>query len=106
MMKSVILPITTLNNINGQTGGNVSDLFKDLVVPSWLVSQEYKGSGGNKHVANLDEDSEDGEIISDELYDKLVDLVTVSDAEIKNKKKHTRRFKNKINKNKGTKRKI
>ena len=106
MMKSGILPFTTLNNINGQTGGNVSDLFKDLVVPSWLVSQEYKGSGGNKHVANLDEDSEDGEIISDELYDKLVDLVTVSDAEIKNKKKHTRRFKNKINKNKGTKRKI
>ena len=54
----------------------------------------------------LDEDSDDEEIISDELYDKLVDLVTVSDAEIKNKKKSTRRFKNKIVKNKGTKRKL
>jgi hypothetical protein len=106
MMKSGISPFTTLNNINGQTGGNVSDLFKNLVVPSWLVSQETKLTGGNKHTKNLDEDSDDEEIISDELYDKLVDLVTVSDAEIKNKKKSTRRFKNKIVKNKGTKRKI
>ena len=77
-----------------------------MVVPSWLVSQEYKGTGGTKHTKNFDEDYEDEEIISDELYDKLVDLVTVSDAEIKNKKKSTRRFKNKIVKNKGTKRKI
>jgi hypothetical protein len=106
MMKSGISPFTTLNNINGQTGGNVSDLFKDLVVPSWLVSQENKFSGGSKHMKNLDEDYEDEEIISDELYDKLVGLVTVNDAEIKNKKKHTRRFKNKVVKNKGTKRKI
>ena len=111
MMKSGISPFTTLNNINTQTGGNtqqtggnVSDLFKDLVVPSWLVSQEYKATGGNKHVKNFDEDSEDEEIISDELHDKLIDLVTVSDSEIKNKKKSTRRFKNKIVKNKGTKR--
>lgn len=106
MMKSGISPFTTLNSINGQTGGNVGDIFKDLVVPSWLVSQEYKGTGGTKHTKNFDEDYEDEEIISDELYDKLVDLVTVSDAEIKNKKKSTRRFKNKIVKNKGTKRKI
>jgi len=106
MMKSGISPFTTLNSINGQTGGNVGDAFKDLVVPSWLVSQEYKATGGTKHMANLDEDSEDEEIISDELYDKLVDLVTVSDAEIKNKKKSTRRIKNKIVKGKGTKRKI
>jgi hypothetical protein len=106
MMKSGISPFTTLNNTNGQTGGNVSDLFKNLVVPSWLVSQETKLTGGNKHTKKLDEDSDDEEIISDELYDKLVDLVTVSDAEIKNKKKSTRRFKNKIVKNKGTKRKL
>jgi hypothetical protein len=109
MMKTGFSPFTTLNNINTQTGdntqqtgGNVSDLFKDLVVPSWLLSQENK-FGGSKHT-KYDEDSEDEEIISDELYDKLIDLVTISDAEIKNKKKHTRRFKNKIVKNKGTKR--
>ena len=109
MMKTGFSPFTTLNNINTQTGdntqqtgGNVSDLFKDLVVPSWLLSQENK-FGGSKHT-KYDEDSEDEEIISDELYDKLIDLVTVSDSEIKNKKKQTRRFKNKIVKNKGTKR--
>ena len=106
MMKSGISPFTTLNNINGQTGGNVSDLFKNLVVPSWLISQNNNFNGGSKHTKNNDEDSEDDEIISDELYDKLVDLVTVSDSEIKNRKKHTKRFKNKIVKNKGTKRKI
>jgi hypothetical protein len=108
MMKSGISPFTTLNNLNGQNmqnGGNVSDLFKNLVVPSWLVSQENNFSGGSKHMKNFDEDSDNEEIVSDELYDKLIDLVTVSDTEIKNKKKHTRRFKNKIVKNKGTKRK-
>ena len=104
MMKSGFSPFTTLNNINGQTGGNVSDLFKDLVVPSWLLSQDNKFSGGSKHSKNVDEDSDNEEIISDELYDKLVDLATVSDAEIKNKKNTTRRFKNKVVKNKGTKR--
>ena len=100
MMKSGISPFTTLNDSNFQTGGNVGDIFKDFVVPSWLVSQEYKATGGSKH---NDEDSED-EIISDDLHDKLIDLVTVSDTEIKNKKKSTRRFKKKVVKNKGTKR--
>lgn len=104
MMKGGISPFTTLNKMNGQTGGNVSDLFKDLVVPTWLVSQEYKATGGKKqNNKDSDEDSED-EIISDDLHDKLIDLVTVSDADIKSKKKQTRRFKNKAVKNKGTKR--
>ena len=107
MMKAGISPFKTLNKINTQTGGtgNVADVFKDLVVPSWLVSQGNIFSGG-KHTKNNDEDSEDDEIISDELYDKLVDLVSVSDSEIKNRKKHTKRFKNKVTKNKVTKRKI
>ena len=104
MMKGGISPFTTLNKMNGQTGGNVSDLFKDLVVPTWLVSQGNIFSGGRKqNNKDSDEDSED-EIISDDLHDKLIDLVTVSDAEIKSKKKQTRRFKNKVVKNKGTKR--
>jgi len=108
MMKSGISPFTTINNVNGenvQNGGNVADLFKNLVVPSWLVSQNNNFSGGSRHMKNIDEDSSDEEIISDELYDKLLNLVTVDDKEIKNKKKKTRRFKNKTNKNKGTKRK-
>ena len=106
MMKSGISPFTTLNSINGQIGGNVGDVFKDLVIPSWLVSQNNNFIGGSKHTKNQnnDDDSEDEEIISDELYDKLVDLVTVSDSEIKSKKKNTRRIKNKVVKNKGTKR--
>jgi len=103
MMKSGISPFTTLNGPNIQTGGNVGDIFKNMVIPSWLVSQEYKSTGGSKHNKDSDEDSED-DIISDDLHDKLIDLVTVSNAEIKNKKKNTRRFKKKVVKNKGTKR--
>ena len=103
MMKGGISPFTTLNKMNGQTGGNVSDLFKDLVVPSWLVSQGNIFTGGTRQ-NNKDSDSDDDEIISDDLHDKLVALVTVSDAEIKSKKKQTKRNKNKVVKNKGTKR--
>jgi hypothetical protein len=102
MMKSGMSPFTTLNSINGQIGGNVGDVFKHLVIPSWLVSQNNNFIGGSKN--NEDSDDED-DIISDDLHDKLIGLVTVSDAEIKNKKKNTRRFKNKVVKNKGTKRK-
>jgi hypothetical protein len=101
MMKSGISPFTTLNDPNIQTGGNVADIFKNMVIPSWLVSREYKSSGVSKY--NEDSDDED-DVVSDDLHDKLIGLVTVSDAEIKNKKKSTRRFKNKIVKNKGTKR--
>lgn len=104
MMKGGISPFTTLNKMNSQTGGSVSDLFKDLVVPSWLVSQGNIFSGGTRQ-NNKDSDSDDdSEIISDDLHDKLIALVTVSDSEIKSKKKQTKRFKNKVVKNKGTKR--
>ena len=102
MMKAGISPFKTLNKINTQTGGNVSDLFKDLVVPSWLVSQDNIFRGGK---TKNDDDSEDDEVISDELHDKLLELVTVSDSEIKNRKKHTKRFKNNVTKNKVKKRK-
>ena len=103
MMKSGISPFTTLNSTNQQTGGNVGDIFKNMVIPSWLVSQEYKSSGGARHIENSDDEDEDN-VVSDDLHDKLIGLVTVSDAEIKSKKKNTRRFKNKVVKNKGTKR--
>ena len=103
MMKSGISPFTTLNDPNIQTGGNVADIFKNMVIPSWLVSQEYKSSGGARHIENSDDEDEDN-VVSDDLHDKLIGLVTVSDAEIKSKKKNTRRFKNKVVKNKGTKR--
>ena len=101
MMKAGISPFKTLNKINTQTGGNVADVFKDLVIPSWLMSQDNIFRGGK---TKNDDDSEDDEVISDELYDKLLELVTVSDSEIKNRKKHTKRFKNKVSKNKVTKR--
>ena len=109
MMKSGIPPFSTLNKDNNQTGGNVSDLFKDLVVPSWLLSQGniFNGVGGGSNKNNNQDSDSDADIIDDDLHNKLLDLVSVSDAEIKNKKKITRRFKGKVNsKNKITKKKI
>jgi hypothetical protein len=105
MMKAGISPFKTLNKINSQTGGtgNVADVFKDLIIPTWLLSQDNIFRGGSKNTKN-DDDSEDDEVISDELHDKLLELVTVSDSELKNRKKHTKRFKNKVTKNKVTKR--
>jgi len=112
MMKGGFSPFSTLNNETSgtiQTGGNVSDLFKDLVVPSWLLTQSNKLVGGaknNKADGNEeDNDSENEGVISDDLHDKLLELATISDNDIKNNKKKTRRFKNNKNKNKGTKKK-
>ena len=106
MMKQGISPILTLNNDNLQTGGaeKVSDLFNNLVVPNWLVYYPTKHIGGahnNLNNLNNNDSESDDEIIGGELHDKLLDLVTFKDTKKKNKK-ITRRFKNKIVKNKGS----
>ena len=95
MMKGGMSPIMTLNTSEpNQTGGSpqVSDLFDNLVVPSWVLS--YNQSGGEikkQHVDN-DSDSED-EVIDDDLHDKLLDLVRHHDTQ--NKKNKGTRNKNK-----------
>jgi hypothetical protein len=94
MMKGGMSPIMTLNtNEPNQTGGSpqVSDLFNNLVVPSWVLS--YNQSGGEiKKQHNNDSDSDD-EVIDDDLHDKLLDLVR--HHETQNKKNKGTRNKNK-----------
>lgn len=91
MMKGGISPIMTLNGSTTQTGGanNVSDLFNDLVVPNWVLSYptiyggeeaDYRG-GGN----NIDDDGED--VIDEDIYEQLLDLVKQDDIKMQNKKK-------------------
>jgi hypothetical protein len=97
MMKGGISPITSINN--GQLGGsnNVSDLFKtDLVVPNWAYSYFPTNIGlkkNDRHNENDDDDDDDddSEVIDDNLYDKLLDLVKVHDNELKKKFKKTRK---------------
>jgi len=116
IMKAGLSPFSTLNKINNQTGGNVSDLFEGLVVPSWLLSQENKFNGGfnggfnrgfNKKNKSLDSDEDEDEVVSDDIHNKLLEFVTFNDN--KNKHKKTKRNKNinkNINKNKNTKKNI
>lgn len=111
LMKGGFSPIITLNNENIQTGGykNVSDIFNSLVVPNWALSYHNKLAGGTYDDNDSDNDSDcsesmqsGGKIISEDIHDKLVKLVSELDNMPKQKKKKlTRKFlKQKNNKTK------
>ena len=87
MMKSGLSPILTVNKPL-QSGGasQVSDLFKDLVIPNWALS--YSMKGGEYKDESSDSESE----IDDDLHDKLLGLVREHDIKTAgSKKKQTRR---------------
>lgn len=123
-------PIITLNT--NQTGGNgekVSDLFKDLAIPIHALSYKIGGLSNNQHDPdysnyNSDNESEEsdnesdynsdtvtpqqdgGNIISDDLYNKLLGLVSVdingNEIQEKKMKKQSKRLLKSKNKNKKT----
>jgi len=111
MMKKGISPIMTIND--SQFGGSnlVSDLFNKLVVPNWVLSHtDKKLMGGTSDIFNdsdsdSDSDSDDdtmGGAISDDLHNKLLELVKEPDNN--NEKKPKKRLtKRKKAKNTGTK---
>jgi hypothetical protein len=105
-------PLVTLNGDNNndenQSGGGnqngggnkveqFSDIFKNYVVPTGIFSFPYKSCNStNNRDCNDD-------VINDDLYNKLLDLV--KEKNIKGAGKKTRRTKIKINKSKkGTQR--
>jgi len=76
MMKSGFSPIMTFNN--QQFGGKnekVSDLFDDLVIPNWALSYNNRIIGGKYNEVQHDSDSEDDDVIDDDLHNKLLELV-------------------------------
>jgi len=109
MMKLGISPIMTVNKkLEKETDGpetKVSDLFSQLVVPNWIAYYPNK-KGGEKdsNEKNIHLDTDDIETVSDEddisieenedsiiggsLYDRLVDLATVNEKELKRSKKN------------------
>ncbi len=99
MIKEGLSPIMTLNNVgnNSDDKENISDLFKDLVIPSWSLHYPNNKIIINGNMDNDDKDSD--EYISDDLYDKLLNLVTVSEKELRGGKKLTKKMKIKNNKN-------
>jgi len=99
-------PLVTLNDDNNnnenQTGGGnkveqFSDIFKNYVVPTGIFSFPYKSCNSTTNRECKDD------VINDDLYNKLLDLV--KEKNIKGVGKKTRRTKIKINKSKkGTQR--
>jgi hypothetical protein len=87
--------LLTRNGGHIQTGGNVSDLFKDLAVPAGLVSFTPKQIGGNLHTNIVNNDV----VIPEDIHEKLLKMVEVDGK--RNKK--TRRTNVTSSKTKGTK---
>ena len=85
MMKTGMSPIMTLNTEQNGGGTNkVSDLFKNLVVPSWTLSYPNMSGGAYKdNEKNYDSDTDSD--IDDDLHDKLLNLVKESDSKLKRK---------------------
>jgi hypothetical protein len=86
MLKNGISPIATINN--SQQGGSksnkntkVSELFENLVVPNWLLSQSSQMIGaGNSTNINSTTTSNDNtdDVISDDIYNKLFNSVNIN----------------------------
>ena len=77
MLKAGMSPIMTMNSeqIGGQTN-KVSDLFNDLVIPNWALSYNSRIVGGKyKEVQHNDSDSDEDDVIEDDLHNKLLELV-------------------------------
>jgi len=81
LLKSGVSPITTINN-GSQKGGSVSEIFKNLAVPAGLLYMQQS-------LATSYSSGDGDEIISDTLYDKLLNLAT--DKPKVQKKKKSRR---------------
>ena len=94
MMRAGMSPIKTMNTT--QSGGNVSDLFKNLVIPSWTLSYNNRIGGGKSKMDNFSDDDDD-EAIDDELHDKLLGLVEQHNKKLKKqqdkKTKHQKKTK-------------
>lgn len=93
MMRAGMSPIKTMNDNPYQSGGNVSDLFKNLVIPSWTLSYNNRIGGGKSKMDNFSDD----EAIDDELHDKLLGLVEQHNKKLKKqqdkKTKHQKKTK-------------
>ena len=102
LLKQGYSPIYTMNyknDSNFQEGGsgtseNVSDLFKDLAIPSGLLYLPNK-FGGEKEIEEPDMDDDEGDtVIHEDIHDKLLQFVSKNPSEIHKKKTAKRRFRN------------
>ena len=84
--------MTPIMNLAGQQGGgtnNISSLFENLVIPSWVLSYNNKIVGGGEY---KDKEGDD-EDIDDDLYDTLLGLVKDHDHDHEHKFKQNKKKK-------------
>jgi hypothetical protein len=87
MMKNNISPIMTLNSPIQNGGNNVSDLFDNIVIPNWAYYLPNKMGGGVSYkTKQMDSDSDEDDVIDNDLHDKLLDLVKPDIKEVKKSK--------------------
>jgi hypothetical protein len=97
------------DTINQGGGGNqmpfitVSDTFKNLVVPHWAFAHSSMEGGGGGMEEGMEGGGEGGRtiqdaIISDDLYDKLLQLALVTKPKNKSRKSHNNKNKTKKHK--------
>ncbi len=104
LMSQGLPTITTYNRPNNYNGSKVSDLFKNLVVPSGLYymnMKTYPDKYGYKYafdngddetnivIVNNEEPEDD--VINDDIFEKLLSIASVDDKQINKKKRGTRR---------------
>jgi hypothetical protein len=89
MMKKGISPIVTLNDPlqNIQGGENVGDLFDNIVIPNWAYYLPSKMIGGTSYKSKQnDSDSDEDDVIDNDLHDKLLELVKPDMKEMRKSK--------------------
>jgi hypothetical protein len=75
-MKQGISPIKTFNNNTISGGGSkVSDLFDNLVVPSWILSYDSVSGPSINNLYNINEIDGDDDYIDESLHDKLYQIM-------------------------------
>ena len=87
MLKMGLTPLVTINNQSG--GTRVADIFDGIVIPNWAFSHDMTAVA--KSIYNPDVETDDDEVVRDDIYDKLLDLVTHTDK--KHPKKQTKNIK-------------
>ena len=94
MLKMGLSPLVTLNNQSG--GANVSDMFHGIVIPNWAFTHDMTAVTKSIYNPEINVDIDD-EIVDDDMYNKLLDLVSHYD------KKHPKKQSKKNKQAKGSK---
>jgi hypothetical protein len=93
-----ISPITTINqNTGDHMSSSISDIFKDLAVPSWVLSYNQNQLGGGSDIYGDDivnVNIIDGGAVDEDIHDKLLKLAS-DEKSVKRKK--TRKGNRKVN---------